>query len=475
MLQVKRKPFPGFERYEFTSSGKVFMDGVQQKGYCQVGYRAVYLYADPGDDWRSDRDRGSNRANEDGRSILVHRGVAMLFLPNPKKYPFVNHKDGNRTNNHVENLEWVSPSINTKHAHENGLIKQFKRPVDQYNTKGKYISTFESAVAAAKFLGLPGSYGISKVCNKVMVTCGGYKWAFTGEAPGGERPILEIDPKEWKVIHYGKGKYYVSQQGEVLSLKGKNKRFYLMTPTYASYDDGKGGKRRGYMKVHLRDSTNQYKPHWNVAIHRLVAMAWIPKIDGKYLINHIDGDGTNNCSNNLEWCTSKENTQKAVETGLIPPPEGKKIDRYDQTGKFIKSYDSIKEASKELDIDRASIEHAVSYRRNLAGGWIFRPKGKSFIPTMDDYSKVTLNKKDPQKDLATKKNRIKYFEKLVSKIPKRADPDIPEDQYPDLLHNKGDLTKSHQSLIIKPKSPFVEQVYNRSKTAKIFITYHWPK
>jgi len=61
------------------------------------------------------------------KDVLLHRIVAMSFIPNADTYKiYVNHKDGDKLNNSVANLEWVTNQENINHAHENGLYDNIK-------------------------------------------------------------------------------------------------------------------------------------------------------------------------------------------------------------------------------------------------------------------------------------------------------------------------------------------------------------
>ena len=116
--------------------------------------------------------------NRKHKTWPIHRIVAITFIENNENKREVNHIDGNKYNNSVNNLEWVTPSENMTHAYRSGLkiIRGIKK-VNQYNKNKDFIKSWDSIIDVQKQLGISKS-SISKCCKNKAKTAGKFIWEY---------------------------------------------------------------------------------------------------------------------------------------------------------------------------------------------------------------------------------------------------------------------------------------------------------
>jgi hypothetical protein len=238
----------------------------------------------------------------------IHILVAKAWVHNtdPTTKIHVNLKDGDKSNNHADNLEWVSRAENLRHAREAGLFSEEYRGKQIENidpATGAVFEWFPSRTSAERQHGLNKQH-LARILDTEQ-EYGGYLWR-SFEDPDEKNYFKE---EVWKPLSECDGFRLDHIPYSVSSPCGRVRN-----------DRKKGEKGGGVLNQHKDVTTGYYFVCLSIAhattrrfrVHILVATAFVPKpIDKEKLeVDHIDTDISNNSPDNLQWLARKEHAMK---------------------------------------------------------------------------------------------------------------------------------------------------------------------
>lgn len=165
------RPIPGYEgMYEVSNYGRVKSYKQQKERILSPCNRRGYYYVELCKDGKEKR-------------YHVHRLVTTAFIPNPNNLPEVNHKDEDKGNNHVTNLEWCDRSYNIVYGtRTQRMVEKLSIPVVALDKNGNLVSEFESIREASRVTGI-APINICRCCKHKdgYKSRGGFIWIYKDE------------------------------------------------------------------------------------------------------------------------------------------------------------------------------------------------------------------------------------------------------------------------------------------------------
>ena len=300
-------------------------------------------------------------ANNNGKLIkkAVHRFVALTYIPNPENKPTVNHKDGNKLNAKVENLEWSTIYEQSAHSiklHQGQKLRQ-KIPIIFKTEKGNIIK-YPSPEDAAKH----GNTTVENVLRRIRekrIFRDGSSWHYQDEFEFNKQNEIE----DWKPVIY-KGKcmnYMVSSLGRIKNLKGKFLR---------------GTLNQGYTKIGLKPYT------FKISLHKLVTNAFLGLCPVGKSVDHKNRVKSDNRLSNLRYASYQEQSRNiSEETISLRKAKTKPVIQLDMNNNIIAEFESASAASFVLTgkYERKNIQQVCNKDKKHLTAYGFKWKWKNEI------------------------------------------------------------------------------------------------
>lgn len=343
--------------YEVSNLGRIKslkdnLGGGERVGYGSLGKNIEYMtkkiyYTD---------ENGKKKC----KTYLIHRLVAIMFIPNPYNKPLVDHLDTNKINNRVDNLRWVTQQENMN----NDTTKKNMSKIQRGKTQRKLTDE--------------------------------EKYPYVTD----EDILIE----KWRPIKGYEGIYEVSNMGRVKNLGLKKDRLGrtnkgLLQPHI---------NRSGYQSIHLKDKDGKSK---TFKIHQLVAKHFIDNPNNYNIVDHINTNKIDNRWFNLRWTTQKENMNNDKTREKLTEASIRQVIVLDRHGNIISNGLGVHETAKYIGIGVATLfkllKSSKPYRANNRSGG-----DKDLLYSLNGiraYYISKYNEEEVAKEIAEDKTDYSYY------------------------------------------------------------------